>query len=82
MILNIILAMSADRKKVKTEKLDLLHQMSQLYMSLEEKDKEIREYNKNYENLVQETHQKVKQVCYNNVLTKYNNTNIKFCFVQ
>lgn len=39
----------ADRKKLKAEKLDLLNQMKQLYSTLEDKEKELRDFIRNFE---------------------------------
>lgn len=38
-----------DRKKLKAEKLDLLNQMKQLYSTLEDKEKELRDFIRNFE---------------------------------
>jgi hypothetical protein len=39
----------ADRKRLKAEKYDLLNQMKQLYSTLEDKEKELRDFIRNYE---------------------------------
>lgn len=41
--------MKSDRKRLKAEKFDLLHQMKQLYATLEDKEKELRDFIRNYE---------------------------------
>lgn len=41
--------MKADRKRLKAEKFDLLNQMKQLYASLEDKERELRDFIRNYE---------------------------------
>lgn len=42
-------ALKLDRKRLKTEKFDLLNQMKQLYGTLEDKEKELRDFIRNYE---------------------------------
>lgn len=42
-------ALKADRKRLKAEKFDLLNQMKQLYGTLEDKEKELRDFIRNYE---------------------------------
>jgi hypothetical protein len=42
-------AVKADRKRLKAEKYDLLNQMKQLYSTLEDKEKELRDFIRNYE---------------------------------
>lgn len=42
-------ALKLDRKKLKAEKFDLLNQMKQLYGTLEDKEKELRDFIRNYE---------------------------------
>ncbi|KAK8726117.1 hypothetical protein OTU49_010380, partial [Cherax quadricarinatus] len=42
-------ALKADRKRLKAEKFDLLNQMKQLYATLEDKEKELRDFIRNYE---------------------------------
>lgn len=54
--------MKSDRKRLKGEKLDLLTQMKQLYTTLEEKETELREFIRNYEQRVKESDEMVKQV--------------------
>ncbi|CAG0901794.1 unnamed protein product, partial [Cyprideis torosa] len=44
-----IAALKTDRKRLKTEKFDLLNQMKQLYSTLEEKEKGVRDFIRNYE---------------------------------
>lgn len=44
-----LLALKADRKRLKAEKFDLLNQMKQLYATLEDKEKELRDFIRNYE---------------------------------
>ncbi|GAB6019271.1 hypothetical protein CHUAL_000871 [Chamberlinius hualienensis] len=48
-------ALKADRKRLKAEKFDLLNQMKQLYGTLEDKEKELRDFIRTYEHKVQET---------------------------
>lgn len=42
-------ALKADKKRLKAEKFDLLNQMKQLYATLEDKEKELRDFIRNYE---------------------------------
>ena len=42
-------ALKADRKRLKTEKFGLLNQMKQLYQTLEDKERELRDFIRNYE---------------------------------
>ncbi len=42
-------ALKADRKRLKAEKFDVLNQMKQLYATLEDKEKELREFIRAYE---------------------------------
>ncbi|CAB3376491.1 Hypothetical predicted protein [Cloeon dipterum] len=44
-------AVKADRKRLKAEKYDLLNQMKQLYSTLEDKEKELRDFIRNYEQM-------------------------------
>ncbi len=41
--------MKADRKRLKAEKFDVLNQMKQLYATLEDKEKELRDFIRTYE---------------------------------
>jgi hypothetical protein len=56
-------ALKSDRKRLKTEKVELLHQMKQLYVTLEDKESELRDFIRNYEQRVQESDETIKQVC-------------------
>lgn len=42
-------ALKVDRKRLKSEKFDVLNQMKQLYATLEDKEKELREFIRAYE---------------------------------
>lgn len=42
-------ALKADKRRLKAEKFDLLGQMKQLYATLEDKEKELRDFIRNYE---------------------------------
>lgn len=44
-----VAALKADKKRLKAEKFDLLSQMKQLYATLEDKEKELRDFIRNYE---------------------------------
>nr|CAI5833753.1 unnamed protein product [Callosobruchus analis] len=41
-------ALKADKRRLKAEKFDLLNQMKQLYLTLEDKEKELRDFIRNY----------------------------------
>ena len=56
------LALKADRKRLKGEKLELLNQMKQLYGALEEKEGELRDFIRNYEQRMRESDESIKQV--------------------
>lgn len=45
----IIQALKTDRKRLKAEKFDLLNQMKALYSTLEDKERELRDFIRNYE---------------------------------
>ncbi|CAL7933155.1 unnamed protein product [Xylocopa violacea] len=47
-------ALKADRKRLKAEKFDLLNQMKALYGTLEDKEKELRDFIRNYERRMRE----------------------------
>lgn len=55
-------AMKADRKRLKAEKLELLGQMKQLYCTLEDKEAELRDFIRNYEQRMRETDQSLRQL--------------------
>ncbi|ESO90452.1 hypothetical protein LOTGIDRAFT_123321, partial [Lottia gigantea] len=55
-------AMKADRKRLKGEKLELLKQIKQLYETLEEKEAELRDFIRNYEQRVHESDDTIKQL--------------------
>ena len=42
-------ALKIDRKRLKVEKFDVLNQMKQLYATLEDKEKELRDFIRSYE---------------------------------
>jgi catalase (peroxidase I) len=48
----LISALKADRKKLKAEKFDLLNQMKQLYATLEDKEKELRDFIRTFEQVI------------------------------
>lgn len=54
--------MKGDRKRLKAEKLDLLNQMKQLYGTLEDKEAELRDFIRNYEQRMKESDESIKQV--------------------
>lgn len=55
-------ALRADRKRLKAEKFDLLHQMKQLYATLEDKEKELRDFIRNYEQRIRESDASLQQL--------------------
>ncbi len=44
--------LKADRKRLKAEKFDVLNQMKQLYATLEDKEKELRDFIRTYEKVI------------------------------
>ncbi|XP_053379298.1 kazrin-like isoform X2 [Mercenaria mercenaria] len=56
-------ALKADRKRLKGEKLELLNQMKQLYGTLEDKESELRDFIRNYEQRMRESDDTIKQLC-------------------
>ncbi|XP_013382759.1 kazrin isoform X1 [Lingula anatina] len=54
--------MKGDRKRLKAEKLDLLSQMKQLYGTLEDKEAELRDFIRNYEQRMKESDDTIKQL--------------------
>ncbi|XP_022256401.1 kazrin-like, partial [Limulus polyphemus] len=55
-------ALKQDRKRLKMEKFDLLNQMKQLYSTLEDKEKELRDFIRNYEQRMKESDENLKQL--------------------
>ncbi|KAK3104519.1 hypothetical protein FSP39_003916 [Pinctada imbricata] len=55
-------AMKADRKRLKAEKLELLNQMKLLYTTLEDKETELRDFIRNYEQQMRENDETIKQL--------------------
>lgn len=55
-------ALRADRKRLKAEKFDLLNQMKQLYATLEDKEKELRDFIRNYEQRIRESDASLQQL--------------------
>ncbi|KAK7063148.1 hypothetical protein SK128_003383 [Halocaridina rubra] len=53
-------ALKADRKRLKAEKFDLLNQMKQLYATLEDKEKELRDFIRNYEQRMKESDESLR----------------------
>jgi len=52
---NQLLTMRLERKKLRTDKSDLLGQVKQLCASLQEKEQELRDFIRNYQERVRET---------------------------
>lgn len=50
-------ALKADRRRLKAEKFDLLNQMKQLYATLEDKENELRDFIRNYEQVGKQSSQ-------------------------
>ncbi|KAK8726116.1 hypothetical protein OTU49_010380, partial [Cherax quadricarinatus] len=55
-------ALKADRKRLKAEKFDLLNQMKQLYATLEDKEKELRDFIRNYEQRMKESDESLRHL--------------------
>nr|CAH0106145.1 unnamed protein product [Daphnia galeata] len=55
-------ALKADRKRLKAEKFDVLNQMKQLYATLEDKEKELREFIRAYEKRMRESESALRQL--------------------
>lgn len=55
-------ALKLDRKRLKAEKFDLLNQMKQLYGTLEDKEKELRDFIRNYEQRMRESESSLQQL--------------------
>ncbi|XP_071494307.1 kazrin-like [Diadema antillarum] len=55
-------AMKADRKRLKSEKVDLLNQMKQLYCTLEAKEEEMRDFIRKYEQRMTESEASLKKM--------------------
>lgn len=53
--------MKADRRRLKSDKLDLVGQMKQLYHTLEDKESELREFIRNYEQRMNEISEQAKK---------------------
>jgi hypothetical protein len=56
-------AMKTDRKRLKLEKSDLVGQMKQLYGTLKDKEAELRDFIRNYEQRNRDMLDALKQVC-------------------
>ena len=54
--------MKVERKRLKTEKMNLLHQMKQVYGILEVKEAELREFIQNYEQRMLEGEERIKRL--------------------
>lgn len=55
-------ALKQDRKRLKAEKFDLLNQMKQLYGTLEEKERELRDFIRSYEQKMKDSDKNLKQL--------------------
>ncbi|XP_076361423.1 kazrin-like [Tachypleus tridentatus] len=55
-------ALKHDRKRLKGEKFQLLNHMKQLYSTLEDKEKELRDFIRNYEQRMKQSDEKLKQL--------------------
>ncbi len=64
--------MRNDRKRLKSDKLDLLNQSKELYKKIESKENEIRDFLRHYEAKTKETSFAVKKVCFTILLFKTN----------
>ncbi|BES96847.1 SAM domain (Sterile alpha motif) [Nesidiocoris tenuis] len=54
-------SLKADRKKLKSEKYDLLNQMKQLYATLDDKEKELRDFIRTFEQRMRESEESLTQ---------------------
>ncbi|CAI9737004.1 kazrin-like isoform X2 [Octopus vulgaris] len=54
--------LKADRKRLKAEKLELLNQIKKLYSTLEEKENELRDFLRNYEQQIAENDENMRQL--------------------
>lgn len=70
-VFKLIPALKADRKRLKGEKLELLNQMKQLYGTLEDKESELRDFIRNYEQRMRESDESIKQVCWSFAVRVY-----------
>jgi catalase (peroxidase I) len=52
----LVSVLKADRKRLKAEKYDLLNQMKELYATLDDKEKELRDFIRNYDKVRKSTH--------------------------
>ncbi|XP_064211732.1 kazrin isoform X3 [Tribolium castaneum] len=57
-----LITLKSDRRRLKAEKFDLLSQMKQLYATLEDKEKELRDFIRNYEQRVRENETSLQQL--------------------
>ncbi|XP_063925804.1 kazrin isoform X3 [Zophobas morio] len=57
-----LITLKSDRRRLKAEKFDLLGQMKQLYATLEDKEKELRDFIRNYEQRVRENETSLQQL--------------------
>lgn len=57
-----IVCMKGERKRLKTEKMDLLNQMKHVYGILEDKECELREFIQNYEQRMRESQEKLERL--------------------
>jgi len=55
-------AMKADRKRLTSEKADLVSQIKQLYGTLKDKEAELRDFIRNYEQRTKDNNELIKQV--------------------
>ena len=58
----IAVAMKADRKRLASEKADLVSQMKQLYNTLKDKESELRDFIRNYEQRSNDNNDVINQV--------------------
>ena len=54
--------MKADRKRLASEKIDLVSQMKELYNTLKNKESELRDFIRNYEQRTKDNNDLIKQV--------------------
>lgn len=56
--------MKNDRKRLKSEKLELLNQMKEVYQTLESKERELRDFIRQFEQKMRDSDKGIKEVCF------------------
>lgn len=71
-----LLAMRSDRKRLKSEKIELLNQAKELYSTIESKENELRDFLRHYESKTKETSFAVKKVKLQHYFYSFKNLNL------